>query len=203
MSYSLKTPKKFPKHWGCTLIALLLAFGVFSKDNNTLFIAQNGLQLSGLDNIYVEPPTPPTQTFIYVNDNTVFYNDSHITVKVLYFSDTKSPFSDRKLLASVHDKKISTPKEKNVFKEFLSPFGKLPYNSRLFLFADCVATTTTTTQKTNKTKTVVKNHQYNTSLNLSATITYGKGISYTYHYKTPLGNLPMLSSYSSLPPPIG
>jgi hypothetical protein len=90
---------------GFTLTAVLVTFAMFSKDSDALFITED-LQVTGLDNVFITPPTPFISEIIYVKKNVVFYaSENAIIAKVVYFTTNSTLQEGERLLFTIDSKK--------------------------------------------------------------------------------------------------
>jgi hypothetical protein len=185
-----------------TLTAMLVTFAMFSKDSDVLFITK-GLQVTGLDHVFITPPTQAISGIIYVKKNVVFYAaENTITAKVVYFSTTPSLQKGERLLSTIGSKKVKAKKQPTLVNKLLAPFGNLPFQGTVFSdTCNCIATPTTSTHKINKPTFYFQKQTYPKAEDFVYANVDSKGISPVYQYFTPHHKIVLLSSYCSLPPP--
>ena len=188
---------------GFTLTAMLVTLAMFSKDSDVLFITE-GQQVTGLDHVFITPPTPAISGIIYVKKNVVFYAaENTMTAKVVYFSTTPSLQEGERLLSTIGSKKVKAKKQPTLVNKLLAPLGKLPFQGAVFFYTyNCTPTPTTSTHKINKPTFYFQKYTYPKTEDFVYANVDSKGISPVYQYCTPHHKIALLSSYYSLPPPL-
>lgn len=185
-----------------TLIAVLVTNAMFSKDSDSLFIS-DGLQVTGLDNVFITPPTLAFSGIIYVKKNVVFYAaENTMTAKVAYLSTTPTLQEGEILLFTIGSKKVKVKKQPTIVSKLLPPFGNLPLQGAVFSnIYNRKATPTTSTYKISKPTFYFQKYTYAKAEDFVYATLVTKGVSLVYQYCTPHHKIALLSSYYSLPPP--
>jgi hypothetical protein len=188
---------------GFTLAAVLVTFAIFSKDSNASFIT-DGLEVTGLDHVFIAPPTQAISGIIYVKKNVLFYVAKNtVTTKVVYSSATPKLQDGERLFSAIGSKKVKVKKQSALVNKLLASFNNLPSQGAVFSNTyNCMATPAT---KTHKTKTLTSYLQKHTYLKIQYLIYASvntQGISPVYQYCAPHHKIALLSSYYSLPPPL-
>jgi hypothetical protein len=188
---------------GFTLTAVLVTFAMFSKDSDALFITED-LQVTGLDNVFITPPTPFISEIIYVKKNVVFYaSENAIIAKVVYFTTNSTLQEGERLLFTIDSKKVKVKKQPTLVNNLLAPLGNLPFQGAVFSNTyNCMATSTTSTHKISKPTFYFQTYTYPKAEDFVYAYENIKGVSLGYPYCTPHHKIALLSSYYSLPPPL-
>jgi hypothetical protein len=182
---------------------VLVTFTIFLKDRRVLFIT-DGLEVTGLDHVFIAPPTQAISRIIYVKKNVLFYvAENTVTTKVMYSSATPKLQDGERLFSAISSKKVKVKKQPALVNKLLAPFNDFPFQGAVFSNTyNCMATPATKTHKTRKPTSYLQKHTYPKIQYLVYASVNTQSISPVYQYYTPHHKIALLSSYYSLPPPL-
>jgi len=185
-----------------TLTAMLVTFAMFSKDSDALFMTDH-LKVTGLDNVFITPPTPAFSWIIYVKKNVVFYaGKKTMTSNVVYFSTTPTLQEGEILLFTIGSKKVKVKEQPPLVNQLVAALGNFPLQGAVFFYTyNRMATPTTSTYKIGKPSFYFQKYTYAKAEDFVYATLVTKGVSLVYPYCTPHHKIALLNSYYSLPPP--